>query len=204
MSLDLRPDLMEIARLIEPESRVLDVGSGDGALLDYLKREKNVQGRGIELKQNRVNSCLAKGLAVIQGNAEEELSEYPAQSFDYVVLSRTLPATQNPVKMIREILRIGKCGILSLPNFGYWRVRLHLLFKGTMPVTRSLDNPWYETENIHLCTVKDFYQLTQEMKIIIERCYGITGRNIHVFDPNSPYMNIMAEEAVFMIRDKIV
>ncbi len=203
MSIDLRPDLMEIAKLIEPQAKVLDVGSGDGALLDYLKREKNVQGRGIELKQNRVNSCLAKGLSVIQGNAEEELCEYPTNSFDYVVLSRTLPATQNPVKMIREILRVGKCGILSMPNFGYWRVRLHLLFKGTMPVTRGLDNPWYETENIHLCTVKDFYQLTQEMKIIIERCYGITGSDIHVFAPNSPYMNIMAEEAVFMIRDKI-
>ncbi len=203
MSIDLRPDLMEIAKLIEPQAKVLDVGSGDGALLDYLKREKNVQGRGIELKQNRVNSCLAKGLSVIQGNAEEELCEYPTHSFDYVVLSRTLPATQNPVKMIREILRVGKCGILSMPNFGYWRVRLHLLFKGTMPVTRGLDNPWYETENIHLCTVKDFYQLTQEMKITIERCYGITGSDIHVFAPNSPYMNIMAEEAVFMIRDKI-
>jgi methionine biosynthesis protein MetW len=203
MSIDLRPDLMEIAKLIEPQAKVLDVGSGDGALLDYLKREKNVQGRGIELKQNRVNSCLAKGLSVIQGNAEEELCEYPTASFDYVVLSRTLPATQNPVKMIREILRVGKCGILSMPNFGYWRVRLHLLLKGTMPVTRGLDNPWYETENIHLCTVKDFYQLTQEMKIIIERCYGITGSDIHVFAPNSPYMNIMAEEAVFMIRDKI-
>lgn len=203
MTTELRPDLMEIARLIEPQSRVLDVGSGDGALLDYLKKEKNIQGRGIELKQNRVNSCLAKGLAVIQGNAEEELSEYPSQSFDYVVLSRTLPATQNPVQMIREILRIGKCGILSLPNFGYWRVRLHLLLKGTMPVTRSLDNPWYETENIHLCTVKDFYKLTQEMGIIIERCYGITGNDIHVYAPNSPYMNMMAEEAVFMIRDKI-
>lgn len=200
---NLRPDLLEIARLIEPRTKVLDVGSGDGTLLDYLKREKNVAGRGIELKQSKVNICLAKGLSVIQGNAEEELCEYPSNSFDYVVLSRTLPATQNPVQMIREILRIGKWGILSMANFGYWRVRVHLLLKGTMPVTKGLDNPWYATENIHLCTVKDFYELMQSMNIVIEKCYGIVGDDIKIFAPNSPYMNIMAEEAVFMIRDKI-
>jgi methionine biosynthesis protein MetW len=149
-----------------------------------------------------VSECLAKGLSVIQGNAEDELCEYPDNSFDYVVLSRTLPATHNPVDMIRQILRIGRCGIISMPNFGYWRVRLHLLFRGTMPITTSLDAPWYDTENIHLCTIKDFHQLTQKMNITIEQCYAITGNDIRVFKPNSRYINMMAEEAVFMIRDR--
>jgi methionine biosynthesis protein MetW len=195
----LRPDLIEIARLIKPHSRVLDIGAGDGTLLEHLKQEKNIIGRGIERKQSRVSECLEKGLSVIQGDAEEELPEYPTNSFDYVVLSRTLPATQDPVKMIKEILRIGRLGIISMPNFGYWRVRLHLLFKGTMPVTKSLDAPWFETENIHLCTIKDFFDLSKQMNIKIKECYGITGYDIKFFKPNSRYMNIIAEEAVFMI-----
>jgi methionine biosynthesis protein MetW len=196
----LRPDLTEIARLIKPNSRVLDIGAGDGTLLAYLKQEKNVIGRGIERKQSRVSECLEKGLSVIQGDAENELPEYPGNSFDYVVLSRTLPATQDPVKMIKEILRIGKFGIISMPNFGYWRVRLHLLIKGTMPVTKSLDAHWFETENIHLCTIKDFYNLSEQMNIKIQECYGITGHDIKIFKPNSRYMNMMAEEAVFKIE----
>jgi len=196
----LRPDLTEIARLIKPQSRVLDIGAGDGTLLAYLQNSKKIHGRGIERKQERVNQCLAKGLSVIQGDAEEELFAFPSQSFDYVVLSRTLPATQNPVKMIQEILRIGRCGIISMPNFGYWRVRLHLLLKGTMPMTKNLEVSWHETENIHLCTVKDFYQLMQKMAISIDQCYGITDQDIKIFKPNSPYMNIMAEEAVFLIK----
>ncbi|MFT6072320.1 MAG: methionine biosynthesis protein MetW [Dasania sp.] len=198
----MRTDLQEIARLIKPQSRVLDIGAGDGTLLAYLKQKKDIKGRGIERKQSRVSECLAKGLSVIQGNAEDELCEYPDNSFDYVVLSRTLPATHNPVDMIRQILRIGRCGIISMPNFGYWRVRLHLLFRGTMPITTSLDAPWYDTENIHLCTIKDFHQLTQKMNITIEQCYAITGNDIRVFKPNSRYINMMAEEAVFMIRDR--
>lgn len=201
MDINTRPDLLEIARLIEPNSRVLDIGAGDGTLLSHLKQTKHVHGRGIERKQSRVNHCLAKGLSVIQGDAEEELYAYPAESFDYVVLSRTLSATHNTVQMIREILRVGKKAIISMPNFGYWKVRLHLLLKGTMPVTNTLSSPWYETENIHLCTIKDFYQLMKKMEIKIIHCYGLTGNNDRIFKPNSPYMNLMAQEAVFMIVD---
>ena len=198
-----RADLRQIATLIEAGTRVLDVGSGDGNLLSFLKNEKNVDGRGIEIKQNRVNASLTKGLAVIQGDAEEELPEYPDKSFDYVLLSRTLPTTRHPVEMLRQILRIGKRGIVSVPNFGYWRVRLHLLFRGTMPVTKSLDDAWYDTENIHLCTIRDFVRLAHDMNIIIEKSYSITGEKVSPFDPDDCYPNLLAEDAVFMIRDRL-
>jgi len=197
-----RADLRQIARIIEPESRVLDVGSGDGRLLAYLKEQKGVDGRGIELRQNRVNVSLGKGLAVIQGDAEEELPEYPSNSFDYVVLSRTLPAAKNPKEMLRQMLRIGRRGVLSMANFGYWRVRMHLLFRGTMPVTKSLDNPWYDTENIHLCTMRDFMKLAKEMDIIVEKCVAITNNKVLRCDEDDFYTNFFAEEVVFVIKKK--
>lgn len=198
----LRADLREIANLIKPQSKVLDIGSGDGTLLYHLKTNKDVIGRGIEIKPSKVNACLAKGISVIQGDAEEEILQYPSKSFDYVVLSRTLPATKNPIKIIREILRVGHYGLLSMPNFGYWKVRLHLLLNGTMPVTSSLDMPWYITENIHLCTVKDFIYLMNDMKIDIEKSCGITNDKTRFFKTKSFFMNLFAEDIVFMIKDK--
>lgn len=198
-----RTDLKIISSIIEASSRVLDIGSGDGSLLAYLKEEKNVDGRGIEIKQSRVNAALSKGLAVIQGDAEEELSQYPDKSFDYVIITRTLPAARNPVAVLRHILRIGERAIISMPNFGYWKVRMHLLFKGTMPVTKTLDNTWYDTENIHLCTLKDFVSLVRKMSIVIERSYSITNEKVLPFDADDYLANIFAEDMVFILRDTI-
>jgi len=195
-----RADLQQIAYMIEKETRVLDVGSGDGSLLYYLKHAKNIDGRGIEIQQNKVAAALSKGVAVIQGDAEQELPEYPEKSFDYVVLSRTLPATHNPVKMIKQMLRIGKRGILSMPNFGYWRVRMHLLVKGTMPITTALEQNWYDTDNIHLCTIRDFLKLAKKLNIKIEKSYAITNNKVTSFVGDSFLANLLAEEVIFMFK----
>ncbi|MEM6603768.1 MAG: methionine biosynthesis protein MetW [Pseudomonadota bacterium] len=198
MSLE-RADLRQIAKLIHPSSRVLDVGSGDGSLLYSLKTQKNVDGRGIEVRQNLVNASLARGLAVIQGDAEEELPEYPDKSFDYVVLTRTLPAARHPLELLRQILRIGKRVIISIPNFGYWKVRLHLLFHGTMPITQSLESSWYETENIHLCTIKDFRKLAKNINIFIESSFAIADNKVLSFSGDDFRTNLFSEEAIFVL-----
>lgn len=157
----LRPDLKLIADLIEPGSRVLDVGCDDGALLDYLVAEKNIDGRGLEISQEGVNACVAKGLFVIQGDADNDLSEYPDGSFDYVVLSKTLQAVHRPRDVLRALLRIGKRAVVTIPNFGHWRVRMSLMRRGRMPVTKSLDKSWYDTANIHFCTIRDLFDLIE-------------------------------------------
>jgi methionine biosynthesis protein MetW len=196
-----RADLQQIAFMIDKETRVLDVGSGDGGLLYYLKHAKHIDGRGIELNPLKVGDALAKGVAVIQGDAEQELPEYPDKSFDYVVLSRTLPATRQPIKMIKQMLRIGKRSILSMPNFGYWRVRTHLLLQGTMPVTTALEQNWYDTDNIHLCTIKDFLALAKKLNITIEKSYAITNNKVTSFVGDSFLANLLAEEVIFMFKN---
>src|SRR5829696_5758319 len=153
---ELRRDLRLIADMIEPGTRVLDIGCGDGALLAYLAREKSVDARGIELSQSGVNACVRHGLSVIQGDADSDLDAFPNDAFDVVVLSRTLQATRQPRHVLEALLRIGKRAIVSFPNFGFWRVRLSLMFRGRMPVTELLNSPWYDTPNIHLCTIRDF------------------------------------------------
>lgn len=158
----LRPDLKLIAELIEPGSRVLDVGCGDGELLDYLVHKQGVDGRGIEISQAGVNDCVAKGLFVIQGDADNDLKEYPDQSFDYVVLSKTLQAVHRPQLVLRELLRIGKRAVVTIPNFGQWKVRMSLVGRGRMPVTKALDKTWYNTDNIHFCTILDLFDLIGE------------------------------------------
>ncbi len=155
----LRPDLQLIADLVPKGARVLDVGCGDGALLDYLVREKSVDGRGIELSDDGVRDCVARGLCVVQGDADGDLRDYRDDSFDFVILSKTLQAVKGPHLVLRELLRIGKRAIVTIPNFGQWRVRVSLLFGGRMPVTKKLAASWYETDNIHFCTILDILDL---------------------------------------------
>src|ERR1700722_5790313 len=166
---ELRGDLRLASEMIAPGSRVLAIGCGDGELLSYLIRHKDVDGRGMELSQSGVNACVRHGLSVIQGDADNDLQAYPSDAFDYVVLSQTLPATRNPRRAIVQLVRIGRRAIVSFPNFGHWRIRLNLLAHGRMPVTAVLTHVWYETPNIHLCTILDFIALCEQLGIVIER-----------------------------------
>ena len=196
---DIRVDLLLIANNIPEGSKVLDVGSGDGMLLEYLRREKNVFGRGIELSPDGVNQSIAKGLSVIQGNAEEEISHFPDDSFDYVILSQTLQAMDRPDKILNELLRIGKRAIVSFPNFGYWRVRLHLMLKGTMPVTKSLDYPWYSTPNIHFCTIRDFVDLCDELNIKIEKGMAVNSTGNKMGENSLFFSNFLGTQGLYVI-----
>jgi len=197
----LRPDLAAIADLIPPKSRVLDVGCGDGSLLEYLAATKQVDGRGLELEQPRVNACVARGLPVIQGDADTDLGEYPSQVFDIVILSLTIQATRNPKAVLEQMLRIGRRVIISLPNFGHWRVRLSLLAKGRMPRTKTLDNEWFDTPNIHLCTIADFVGLAEKCGAEIETAYALTpAGKTKPMPPHSWVPNLLAEGAIFLLR----
>lgn len=197
---ELRSDLRLIADMIEPHSRVLDIGCGDGALLDYLARTKAVDARGIELGQSGVNACVRHGLSVIQGDADRDLEAFPNGAFDVVVLSQTLQATREPRHVLEELLRIGKRAIVSFPNFGFWRIRLSLMFRGRMPVTELLNNPWYDTPNIHLCTIRDFVALCDEVGSRIERSLTLDrhGRPF-ALDPRGTLANLLAEQGVFVL-----
>ena len=200
---ELRRDLRLIADMIDPGARVLDIGCGDGALLAYLAREKRVDGRGIELSQAGVNAGVRHGLAVIQGDADSDLEAFPGGAFDVVVLSQTLQATRQPRRVVEELLRIGKRAIVSLPNFGFWRIRLGLLARGRMPVTEVLNHAWYDTPNIHLCTIRDFVALCDELGARIER--GLTldrhGRPF-ALDPRGRLANLLAEQGVFVLAGR--
>jgi len=196
-----RFDLKVVADLVAPGSRVLDVGCGDGALLELLARDRGVDGRGIELSQQGVNECVARGLAVIQGDADTDLVDYPADSFDYVVLSQTLQATREPHRVLTHLLRIGRRAIVSFPNFGHWRVRMSLLTGGRMPVTSQLPQTWYETPNIHFCTIRDFVDLTDALDATVERAVALR-RNGEAIPFNMPwgFWNLFGEQAVFLLR----
>lgn len=196
----LRRDLQLIADMVEPGSRVLDIGCSDGALLEYLARERSVTARGMELSQKNVNASVARGLSVIQGDADTDLAEYPAGAFDYAILSLTLQATRDPRRVVEQMVRIGRHAIVSFPNFGHWQVRLQLLLKGRMPVTDALTEPWYETPNIHLCTVRDFIDLCGDCGIEIEEALVLNGR-AHRASLNTPYLaNLFGEKAIFRLR----
>jgi methionine biosynthesis protein MetW len=199
---ELRQDLRLIADMIEPGSRVLDIGCGDGALLAYLARRKNVDGRGIELSQSGVNACVGHGLSVIQGDADRDLDAYPTGAFDVVVLSQTLQATRSPRKVVEALVRIGQRAIVSFPNFGFWRIRLRLLVNGRMPVSHCLAYPWYETPNIHLCTIRDFVALCDEIGVQVERSVTLDrlGRP-YSLDPRGSLANLLAEQGIFVLRE---
>ncbi len=196
---DIRVDLLEIAQLIKTDSSVLDVGCGDGGLLDYLVREKQVDGRGIELSPEGVNNSIAKGLSVIQGNAEQDIAYYPDDCFDYVILSQTLQAMTRPDRMLEQLLRVGKRAIVSFPNFGHWKVRLNLGLMGTMPVNKTLDYPWYSTPNIHFCTIRDFVKLCEQMDIHIEQSMAIDARGYRMPFLALRLANLMATQGMYVI-----
>ena len=196
----MKKEFKVIADLLPNNTRVLDVGCGDGALMDFLVREKNIEVRGLELNQNNVQECIYKGLPVIQGNAETELYQFPKQSFDYVVLSQTLQAFYQPDKVLRELLRIGKSVIVSIPNFGYWKVRTSLLFFGKMPVTKTLPNTWFNTPNLHMCTIKDLFNYCEDQNITIKKVIGVNEDKISLIKKSNLEMkNLFSKLGVFLI-----
>ncbi|MDE2183398.1 MAG: methionine biosynthesis protein MetW [Alphaproteobacteria bacterium] len=197
----LRPELAAIAEMVPEGARVLDVGCGDGALLEHLATTKKVDGRGLELSQQNVNACVARGLAVIQGDADTDLGEYPSQVFDIVILSQTIQATRNPRAVLGHLLRIGRRTAVSLPNFGHWRVRLSLMLHGRMPRTRALGYEWYDTPNIHLCTIADFVSLAAHCGAAIEQALALDeyGRT-KPMHPQSWGPNVRAGGAIFLLR----
>ena len=196
----MKQEFKVIADLLPINTRVLDVGCGDGSLMNFLVKEKNIETRGLELDQNNVQECIYKGLTVIQGNAETELYQFPNQSFDYVVLSQTLQAFYKPDKVLDELLRIGKSVIVSIPNFGYWKVRTSLLFFGKMPVTNTLPNTWFNTPNLHMCTIKDLYNYCENKNINIKKVIGVNENNTSLIKRNNLELkNLFSKLGIFLI-----
>tara|TARA_B110000444_G_scaffold234557_1_gene244947 strand:- start:204 stop:800 length:597 start_codon:yes stop_codon:yes gene_type:complete len=197
----MKQEFKIISNFIEKNTRVLDVGCGDGTLMEFLKDSKEIDIRGIEISKSNVQKCFAKGLTVIEGDAEKDLTQFPNGSFDFVILSQTLQAFLSPETVIKELLRVGKKAIVTVPNFGFWKVRLHLLLKGTMPITKNLPDEWYNTPNLHMCTIKDFFnfcyyreiKLAKALALHNEKISSINGVNLNI-------KNLSAELGIFLIE----
>ena len=190
-----------IADMITENTRVLDVGCDDGSLMEFLKEEKNVDIRGIEISKQKVQTCISKGLTVIEGDAEFDLKQFPDKSFDYVVLGQTLQAFINPEIVIKELLRVGNKAIVTIPNFGHWKVRINLLFQGTMPVTKTLPNEWYNTPNIHMCTIKDFFKFSNTINFKIFKSLALKNKNVSTINSSNLYFkNLFCELGIFLIE----
>jgi methionine biosynthesis protein MetW len=190
-----------IANNIENGTRVLDVGCGDGVLIEYLKKEKNIDVRGLEISKDKVQKCISKGLTVIEGNAEIDLKQFPDNSFDYVVLSQTLQAFINPELVIKELLRVGKRAIVTIPNFGFWKIRLHLLIKGTMPVTKTLPDEWHNTPNLHMCTIKDFVEFSNKINFKIFKSIAMNKKRTSLINNKNLFTkNLFSELGIFLIE----
>ena len=196
----MKKEFKVIADLLPKNVRVLDVGCGDGSLMNHLIKEKNIEARGLELKKENVTKCIYKGLPVIEGDAETELHQFPNQSFDFVILSQTLQAFYNPEKVLKDLLRIGKSVIISIPNFGYWKVRSSLLFFGKMPITKTLPNSWHDTPNLHMCTIKDLFHFCAEKNIEIKRAIGINeDKTSEIKKGNLEIKNFFSKLGIFLI-----
>ncbi len=190
-----------IADIITDNTRVLDVGCDDGSLMEFLKKDKNLDIRGIEISKEKVQTCISKGLTVIEGDAEFDLKQFPDNSFDYVVLGQTLQAFINPEIVIKELLRVGNKAIVTIPNFGHWKVRLNLLVQGTMPVTKTLPNQWYNTPNIHMCTIKDFFKFSETMNFKIFKSLALMNKSISTINSsNLSFKNLFCELGIFLIE----
>ena len=197
----MKNEFKVISDLIEDNKKVLDVGCADGTLMKFLKENKNVNVRGLEISKEKVQECIAKGLTVIEGNAEKDLKQFPDKSFDYVVLSQTLQAFLNPEIVLDELLRVGKKAIVTIPNFGNWQVRLHLLFKGTMPITKSLPEQWHSTPNLHMCTIKDFVNFIKFKEIKMIKTLALNSNNTsNITNSNLGTKNLVADLGIFLIE----
>ena len=197
----MKKEFKIISELIENNSRVLDVGCGDGTLMKYLKDKKNVDTRGLEISKKNVQDCTSKGLSVIEGNAEKDLHQFPNLSFDYVILSQTLQAFYNPEKVIDDLLRVANKAIVTIPNFGHWKVRIHLLLKGTMPITETLPNEWYNTPNLHMCTIKDFFNFCSKKKIELYKSIALNDeKTSKINSGNINIKNLSSELGIFLIK----
>ena len=183
----MKKEFYKISRLLEKNSKVLDVGCGDGELMKYISENITENVRGLEISKKNIQKCIAKGLTIIEGNAEEDLKQFPSSSYDFVILSQTLQAFLDPENVINELLRVGKKAIVTIPNFGHWKVRFNLLFKGTMPITKNLPNEWYNTPNLHMCTIRDFVNYCSKKKI-------------KIYCPNLSYVNFFSELGIFIIE----
>jgi|TARA_B100000965_G_scaffold228405_1_gene191173 methionine biosynthesis protein MetW len=199
----MKKEFQIISDLIENNTRVLDVGCGDGTLMKYLKDKKNVDTRGLEISKDKVQICISKGLTVIEGNAEKDLKQFPDSSFNYAILSQTLQAFYNPERVIDDLLNVADKAIVTIPNFGFWKVRLDLLVKGTMPVTKNLPDEWYNTPNLHMCTLKDFFNFCSKKKIKLYKSIALHEKKTsEISNFNLNLKNFSSELGIFLIEKK--
>ena len=197
----MKEEFKVISELIDEKSRVLDVGCGDGILMEYLLKNKVVDVRGLEISKEKVKKCLSNGLAVVEGNAEYDLKQFPDLSFDYVILSQTLQAFMSPENVIKDLLRVGKKVIVTIPNFGHWKVRIDLLFKGEMPITKNLPYEWYNTPNLHMCTIQDFYNFCNNKGINIFKTISLNGQKTSkITSSNLKFKNLISELGIFLLE----
>ena len=197
----MKEEFKIIANSIQREKSILDVGCGDGELMKFIYENISKKIRGVEISKDNVQKCIQKGLTVIEGNAEIDLQQFPSNSFDYVILSQTLQAFLNPEKVISDLLRIGKTSIVTIPNFGFWKVRFNLLFKGTMPVTKTLPNEWYNTPNLHMCSIKDFVNFCNDRKINLFKSLALTNNKVSSINKfNLNFKNLTSELGIFLIE----